>query len=168
MAIDPRFTQTTLFAEAQKARKTPPYPVVLVALCQFLKAGFLLFLLLKVCDLGGVFNSNDQTAIGQVMMYGIMAVLVGGALYFSNSGYRLLRLEKSARRQLMWNIVAGWLLFGTSMNGILFGQGPFISAWPNRILISVLVLDLFLYCCLAFYPNVAESFGDNNESDLLP
>jgi len=149
-------------------KRALPYPVILVALCQFLKAGFLVFFALKISDYGAAFRPGNQQDVNEVILCIFVVVMIGAALYFIASGYQLLQLDKSARRRLMWNMVAGWLIFGTSMNGILFGQGPFVADWPTRILICVLILDAFLYCCLAFYPGVAEAFGEKDGSDLLP
>jgi hypothetical protein len=145
-----------------------PFPVTLVALVQLAKAGFLLFLALKVCGFGEAFTTQDAGGSSLVIVCALMALLIGFALYIGNNGFGLLRLEKSARRTLMWNIVAGWLLYGVSFNGLLFGESPFIGTWTNRTIISVFLLDTFLYCCLAFYPDVAQAFGEKDGSDYLP
>ncbi|MGA7244072.1 MAG: hypothetical protein WBX19_12860 [Terracidiphilus sp.] len=168
MDVDDPSWKATRPAGLQDGKKRPPVPVFLVALFQFLKAGFLLFLLLKLWGFGAALNDPDKTLFGEVIMGGATAILIGGAVYFSLSALGLLRLERSARRKLMWNILAGWLVFGMSFSGIFFGEGPFIGTWQTRTLICAFLLDSFLYCCLAFYPDVAKAFGDKDETDFLP
>ena len=167
MAVDPFWSQATAPRQAPVAKK-PPFPIVLVALVQFIKAGFVLFLGLEICGFGATFKSPEMTRVGQILLTGLLAIMIGFAFYFARNGVLLLQLERLARRRLMWNILAGWLLYGTSFSGMFFGESPFIASWPNRIVICVLILDSFLYCCLAFYPDVAKAFGDENQSDFLP
>jgi hypothetical protein len=167
MAVDPFWNQATAPRQVPVPKK-PPIPIVLVAVVQFLKAGVLVFLALAFCGFGAVFTSSDTTKVGLILLSMVLAALLAIAIYLIRSGVLLLQLEKTARRRLMWNIVAGWLIYGTSFSGILFGESPFIASWPNRIVICVLLLDSFLYCCLAFYPDVARAFGDENQTDILP
>ncbi len=122
-----------------------PFPVTLVALVQFLKAGFLLFLALEVCGFGTAFTAKDVTTLGLIIACVLMAVLIGLAAYVGTNGLGLWRLERAARRTLMWNIAAGWLIYGVSLGGMFFGESPFIGSWTNRTLISVFLLDTFLY-----------------------
>jgi len=168
MDLDPQRMRESAAGSIPKITKGLPFPIVLVALFQFLKAGLLLFLAYTFTGYGAAFTTNDMTVFGLVIFCGAMALLGGGALYFAAIGVKLLRLEKSARRTLMWNILAGWLLFGVSFNGLFFGEGPFIDSWKGRSLICVLVLDVFLYCCLVFYPGVAEAFGEQGDADIFP
>lgn len=168
MDLDPQRIRESAAGNVPKTRKSPPFPIILVALFQFLKAGLLLLFAYVFTDYGAAFKAKDPTAFGLVMLCGAMALLGGGALYFARIGIRLLRLERSARRTLMWNILAGWLLFGVSFNGLFFVEGPFIDSWKGRSLICVLVLDVFLYSCLVFYPGVAEAFGEQGDADIFP
>ena len=122
MTIDPLWHQATTRQDAPKNKV--PFPIVLVALFQFIKAGALIFLALALCGFGAVFTSSDTTTIGLILLSMVLAVILVIAIYLIRSGVLLLKLEKTARRRLMWNIAAGWLIYGTSFSGLLFGQTP--------------------------------------------
>jgi hypothetical protein len=142
---------------------------VLVALFQFAKAAFILYFVIALWRNREGFSDRGQFPSAQPILYAALVILIAIAGSCVRNGIGLLRLDKSARRRVMWNIIVGWAIYGVSFSGILFGESPFIGSWPNRILVSALLVDVFLYSCLAFYPDVASAFGESDESDdFLP
>ena len=169
MSADPGLKQVAIPEPVQPARRKPPGPVALVALSQFTKATLILFFVSVLWRNREGFSGHGQFPAAEPILYVALAILVAIAASFLRNGIGLLRLDKSSRRRVMWNIVEGWVIYGVSFSGVFFGESPFISSWPNRIVVSVLLVDLILYSCLAFYPDVARAFGESDESDeLLP
>ena len=166
---DPGWKQVAIPERVQAARRMPPGPVVLVALSQFTKATFILFFVTMLWRNREGLRGQGQFPSAELILYAALAILVAIAASFLRNGIGLLRLDKSSRRRVMWNIVEGWVIYGVSFSGVFFGESPFISSWPNRIVVSILIVDLILYSCLAFYPDLAKAFGESDESDeLLP
>lgn len=168
MSVGPVSKQLINSEHVQRRRAKPPGPVMLVALFQFAKAAVILSLVVALWRTGEQLSDKSQFSVGQLLLDIGLAVLVAIAGAWLRNGIGLLRLDKASRRRVMWNIVAGWSLYGISFTGMFFGQSPFVSSWPFRILGGVLLVDLFLYCCLAYYPDVARAFGDTNDTDFLP
>ncbi|MGD0911974.1 MAG: hypothetical protein ABR928_08765 [Terracidiphilus sp.] len=65
---------------------------------------------------------------------------------------------------LITAIVNCWMIGTASFNGPLFGGGILPGNWQNRTFICVLLVDLLVYGCLAWYPNVSEAFETHKTS----
>jgi hypothetical protein len=165
----PALKQVATPERAQDAWRKPPVPVVLVALSQFAKAAFILFFVTVLWRNREGFSHKGQFPGALPILYIALAILIAIAGSCLRNGMGLLKLEKSSRRRVMWNIVEGWMIYGVSFSGMFFGENPFIASWPNRIVVGVLIVDLFRYSCLTFYPDVGRAFGESDEADeLLP
>jgi hypothetical protein len=77
-------------------------------------------------------------------------------------GWGLWTLQNWARENLIGMILLCWLCGGISFNGFLFGEGIVMDDWSRQTLVCALILDLTVFCCLVFYPDVRKAFGERD------
>jgi hypothetical protein len=147
--------------DASSAEAARPLSITLVSGFQVLKAGYLLFLFAEcwrvLLAFPGPGKFNDVDLLFRDLLILLLPV---GAVYSLVIGWGLWRMRPWARKMLIAAIVSCWMNGSFSFNGPLFGGGIFIVSWQDRTLICVLLVDLLLYGCLAWYPNVREAFGE--------
>ncbi|MFZ0305918.1 MAG: hypothetical protein WAL75_24750 [Terracidiphilus sp.] len=144
---------------AQSIRATRPFAVTLVAGFQLFKAAYLLFLFEKwrvFSTLPGP-GKIDSNALFRDLF---VLFLPAAAIYSLAIGWGLWRMQRWARELLIAAIINCWMIGSVSFNGLLFGGGVFLDNLEVKVLVCVLVLNLLIYGCLAWYPGVAEAFGE--------
>lgn len=155
-------------------RKTRPGLVTLIALFQFFRAVFLLL----VAALIWIY---PDMKFGSLTFWEIVYVASNGAgkpgfltpviaLYAAVIGWGLWSLNKWARNLLMvtsglsafrWirYFAMDWAVSGTEVSRNLPSLKPGFEQQSVYLLVA---LDALIFCCLAFYPDVAEAFGKRN------
>jgi len=141
-------------------------PVTLVALFQFFKAGFLSLIFWRAWQAHLSWTAAGQsgddpfaqkiTADPSVLLLPLMAIV------FIVFGFGLWFLQDWARRTLVFMILLCWLNGGISFNGLLFGQSVLMNEWNRQALLSVFMVDLLVFCCLVFYPDVKRAFAERD------
>jgi hypothetical protein len=152
--------------QANFARKRRPVPITLVALFQFFKAGYLLFIFWEAWMAHLSWTARELPAedpfVQQLIkdpLFLLLPLVAIGSIAF---GWGLWQLQKWARNYLMFLIAFGWAEGGFSFNNYLFGGNLIMPVWQRRTTLCVFLLDLFVFCCLAFYPEVGKAFGERD------
>ncbi len=139
-----------------------PFSVSLVAGFQVFKAGFLLLYFAQSWRILLAFPKPGKIDDISLFRYVFILSLPVVAIYSLAIGYGLWRMRRWARQALMITIINCWMIGSVSFNGPLLGAGIFMDNWETEALIGALILDLLIYGCLAWYPGVADAFGESS------
>ena len=161
---------------APKERDTPqlksrPGLITLIALFQFSKAGLLLIVIALVLE-------YPEIQWGSLPLWGLVYIASNGAgrpglvtllivVYSVIIGWGLWVLRRWARNILM--VTSGlttlrWIRY-LSINAIISGtesgrhMRTLKPGFEQQSVYLLVLLDALVFCCLAFYPDVAEAFG---------
>jgi hypothetical protein len=161
----------------QRTTRTASYPIVVIALFQFLKAGFLFYMFLQFWHgfAGWVASGRPGESLFLrsfldrpfVILFPVLSVA------FVVIGWGLLTLRNWARGVLLATIVGTWVggRYGghLSLDALIFGDNVDLRHAHFGTLICLFFLDLFVFCCLAFYPDIAKTFGQRPEkTEIIP
>lgn len=148
------------------ARTSRPVPVTLVALFQLFKAGFLSVIFLRAWQAHLSWTASGQsgddplaqqiTADPSVLLLPLMVIV------YVVFGVGLWKLQNWARKNLVLMILLCWLNGGLSFNGFLFGKSIWMNEWNRQTLVAVFVLDLLVFCCLVYYPDIKKAFAERD------
>jgi hypothetical protein len=150
--------------DASSAEIARPFSITLVSGFQFFKAIYLVFFFAKSWKVLLAFPVPGKIDAEGLFRYLFLLMLPVAAVYSLVIGWGLWRLRGWARRLLISAIVNCWMIGTASFNGPLFGGGILPANWQNRTLICVLLVDLLVYGCLAWYPGVSEAFDAHRTS----
>jgi hypothetical protein len=150
-----------------------PFTVTLIALFQFCKAGFLVVLLVLIGIYPDMrFGSETFWEIVYVASNGagkpglltpliaIYAAVIGWGLWSLNKWARNLLMVTSGLSALRWVRYFGmnWAVSGTEVSRTF----PSLkSGFEQQSVYLLVALEVLVFCCLAFGPDVAEAFGRN-------
>jgi hypothetical protein len=136
-----------------------PIPVVLIALYEFAKAGYLLFVFYSVWaprKSGPAGGAADPLVFALPFFATVMII----------AGIGLLGLQRWARHMFL----LGGLLSLPWLPSLPFRPpyylGPIVDYHslepflPRTAMLAIVVIDVVVYVALMFYPDVAESFGE--------
>jgi hypothetical protein len=155
---------------AQQPRRSVPFPVILIALFQFFKAGFLLYLFLPFWhDYSGwaasgrpagpfLQNLFDKSFIVLFPALSVVLVVIG---------WGLLSLKDWARKLLIVAIICTWIRGRFSLDALFFSNSVDLRHQHYQVLVCVFLLDLFVFGSLVFYPDIAKTFGEKEDESLL-
>lgn len=149
----------------QPVSRKPPWPIVLIAVFQFVKAGYLLYLSVIFWNAysAWVAAGRPETPFLKSFLDNPFIVLFPVlAIGFVVLGFGLFQLRRWARQWLLWNTVICWADGGFSFSGLFFGDTVVIRHWHMHTVICVFLLDLFVFCCLAFYPDITKTVSDSD------
>lgn len=141
-----------------------PFSITLVSTFQVFKAGCLLFLFAEYWRVLFAFPVPGKIDADGLFRYLFILLLPVAAVCSLVIGCGLWRVRPWARNMLITAIVNCWMIGTASFNGPLFGGGILPGNWQNRTFICVLLVDLLVYGCLAWYPNVSEAFETHKTS----
>jgi hypothetical protein len=145
-------------------RKKRPVVITLVAFFQFFKAGYFALLFWKIWDSHRFWAAQgkptDDPLVNQLVKDPIFLLFPAISIALIIFGLGLWNLENWARKNLAFLILLCWCNGGLSLNGYLFGKDGLMSRWDLPTLACVFLLDLFVFCCLVFYPDVGRIFGE--------
>jgi hypothetical protein len=160
---------------SQPPTRRPPYPVILIALFQFFKSEFLLYLFLQFwhgystwAAAGRPYQSDFlQSFLGRPFII----VFPVASIAFIVIGWGLLRLKAWARGFLIGAILCTWIggKFGShlSLNALFFSKDVDLGHLGLPTILFVFLIDLFVFCSLVFYPDIAKTFGEKEDQDIL-
>ncbi|HEY1581262.1 MAG TPA: hypothetical protein VGF82_29690 [Terracidiphilus sp.] len=162
-------------SNAQQSARKPPYPVILIALFQFFKAGFLGLLFVRFWRGFSGWASSGRQATGPflqsfldqpfVILFPVLSVL------FVVIGLGLLNRRAWARKFLIGAIICTWIggRFGShlSLDALFFSNGIDLRQEHLPTIFCAFILDLFVFCTLVFYPDIAKTFGEKEDQDFL-
>jgi hypothetical protein len=167
-AVEPQAT-----GNAQRSKRSVPYPVILIALYQFFKAGFLLYLFLRfwIGYSGWAASGRPDSPFLQgfldepfIVLFPVLSVV------FVVIGWGLLNLRAWARGFLIGAIICTWLggRYGNhlSLDALFFSNGVDLRHQHYQVLICVFLLDLLVFGSLVFYPDIAKTFGEKEGGNL--
>ena len=147
--------------------KSVPYPIIPIALFQFLKAGFLFYLFLQFWHgySGWAASGRPDTPFLQNFLDKPFIVLFPAlSVVFVAIGWGLLNLKAWARGYLIGAIICTWIggRFGShlSLDALFFSNGVDLRHQHFQTLVCVFLLDLFVFSILVFYPDIAKTFGE--------
>jgi hypothetical protein len=169
--VNPAVETETATKNAQRTRRKPPYLVVLIALFQFFKSGFLLYLFLRFwhdylawAAAGRPYDSFLPDSFFMILFPALSVVYVV-------IGWGLLKLRPWARGFLIGAIICTWIggRYGShlSLDILFFSNGMNLGHQRLSTIFCVFLLDLFVFCSLVFYPDIAKTFGQREDEDLL-
>jgi hypothetical protein len=138
-----------------------PFQVVLIAMLQFAKGGFLL---VAAAFLKFSPNSLPHPEAFSQMLYiaargkelnGILVPAFG--LYLIYIGIQLLRLRRATRRNLA---ISSALTIALSLQRLgIFGESNMTSHFDRQTLYIIILLDLTVYIYLTFHPEITKAFN---------
>lgn len=159
--------------------RRPPYPVILIALFQFFKGGFLLYVFARFWHgyLGWAASGRPYESgfLEDLLNRPFMILLPVLSVVFVVIGFGLLSLREWARAFLIGAIICTWFgatRFGSdfilrfSLDALFFTDGVDSHHQHLAIIACVFLLDLFVFGSLVFYPDIAKTFGEK-EDDLI-
>jgi hypothetical protein len=169
--MDPAIEREITSGNTQRPLRKAPYPVVLIALFQFFKSGFLLYLFLQFCHgysaravAGRPYDSAFLDSIFMILFPALSVVYVV-------IGWGLLKLRPWARGFLIGAIICTWVggRYGShlSLDVLFFSNGMNLGQQRLSTIFCVFLLDLFVFCTLVFYPDIAKTFDQREDKDLL-
>jgi hypothetical protein len=177
MPDDSAAEQDFLSKSPHPVSRKPPWPIVFIALFQFFKAGYLLYLstvFWKTYSLWAAAGRPGNSSFLQIFLNSPFLVLLPAfSIAFIVIGWGLLRLQDWARKILILAIVCTWIgsRHGShpSLDAFLFQNSIDLSHVRFGTTFCVLLLDLLVFCCLVFYPDIAKTFGEpTNDMDIIP
>ncbi len=147
-------------------RSNRPVPVTLVALFQFFKAGFLALIFCRAWQAhvswAASGQSGDDPLAQQITADPSILVLPLMVIVYIVFGLGLWKLQSWARKNLVVMILLCWFNGGLSFNGFLFGKSIWMNEWNRQTLVAVFLLDLLVFCCLVYYPDVKKAFAEHD------
>jgi hypothetical protein len=142
-------------------RVRPPFQVVLIAVFQFLKAGFLLFVagyLLVAPE--SLPHSAEFSQVLTIAAHGkdLTGILVPAfGFYLIYIGVALLLLRKRTRRNLA---ISSVITICVSLDRLgIFGDTSLTSQFDRETLYILILTDLAVYIYLAFHPEINRTFN---------
>jgi hypothetical protein len=159
---------------AQRPARSVPYPVVLIALFQFFKAGFLLYLFLQFCHGYSAWAGSGRPPspfLQDFLDKPFIILFPALSVVFVVIGWGLLALQDWARKFLIGAIICTWIggRFGNhlSLDALFFSNGVDLRHQHYQVLICIFLLDLFVFGSLVFYPDIAKTFGEKEDESLF-
>jgi hypothetical protein len=153
---------------AQRPRKSVPYPIILIALFQFFKAGYLLYLFHHFWRGFSGWSASGNSPFPRDFLDGPWIVLFPAlSVVLVVIGCGLLSLQGWARKLLIVAIICTWIRGGFSLDALFFSNSVDLRHQHYQVLVCVFLLDLFVFGCLVFYPDIAKTFGER-EGENLP
>jgi hypothetical protein len=159
---------------AQRPRRSVPYPIILIAIFQFFKAGFLLYVFVHFWHGYSAWAASGRpnTPFLQNFLDTPFIVLFPAlSIVFVVIGWGLLNLKAWARGFLIGAIICTWIggRFGNhlSLDALFFSNDVNLRHQHFQTLVCVFLLDLFVFGSLVFYPDIAKTFGEK-EGENLP
>jgi len=137
-----------------------PFPLVLIASFQFLKAGFLigvaalLWIAPEMLPHSSTFSQMLFIAAHGKDISGFLVPFFG--LYVAYVGYGLSMMRPSFRRNLA---ISSAITIAVSLQRLgLFGESSMTSQVDRQTLYILILIDLTIYIYLAYHPEIASSF----------
>jgi hypothetical protein len=159
---------------ARRPTRSVPFPIVLIAVFQFVKAGFLLYLFLQFWrgysgwDASGRPDSPFLRGFLDTPFIILFPVL---SVVFVVVGWGLLNLRAWARKFLIGTIICIWIgsRYGNhlSLDALFFSNSVNLRHERLEIWIGVFLLDFFVFCSLVFYPDIAKTFGEKEGEEII-
>ena len=146
----------------ESVRNVRPFSVTVAALFLGLETSFFLLAFERSWRVLEKFPVPGKISDDELFRYVFVLLLPVLAAYHAVLAWGLWRLRAWARDWLMFVIVYCTLASGTSLSGLMFGKGIFWPSWDQKASTCVLIFDLFIYGCLAWYPDVAKAFGERD------
>ena len=159
---------------AQRPTRSVPYPIILIAIFQFFKAGFLLYLFVKFWHgYSGYAASGgpDSPFLQNFLETPFIVLFPALSVVFVVIACGLLGLKPWARGFLIGAIICTWIggRFGNhlSLDALFFGNSVVLRHHHFQVLLCVFLLDFFVFGSLVFYPDIAKTFGEKEGESLL-
>ena len=155
---------------AQRSTRSVPYPIILIALFQFFKAGYLLYLSHHFWHgySGWAASGRPDGPFLQdlvdepfIVLFPVLSVV------FVVIGCGLLSLKDWARKFLIGAIICTWIRARWSLDALFFSNGVDLRHQHVQVLVCIFLLDFFVFGSLVFYPDIAKTFGEK-EGENLP
>jgi hypothetical protein len=155
----------------QRPLRKVPYPVVLIALFQFFKSGFLLYLFLQFWHAYSAWAAEGRPYDSAFLDSFFMILFPALSVVYVVIGWGLLKLRPWARGFLIGAIICTWVAgkYGShlSLDVLFFSNGMNLGHQRLATIFCVFLLDLFVFCTLVFYPDIAKTFAEKDNDDLL-
>lgn len=155
---------------AQRSRRSVPYPVILIALFQFFKAGFLLYLFLPFWRGYSGWAASGRPAgplLQNLFDKSFIVLFPALSVVLVVIGWGLLSLKDWARKLLIVAIICTWIRGRFSLDVLFFSNSVDLRHQHYQVLVCVFLLDLFVFGSLVFYPDIAKTFGEKEDEGLL-
>jgi hypothetical protein len=155
---------------AQLRTRSVPYPIILIALFQFFKGGFLFYLFFQFWHgySGWAASGRPASPFLQdfvdkpfIILFPVLSVV------FVVIGWGLLALQDWARKLLIVAIICTWIRGRFSLDALFFSNSADLRHQHFQVLVCVFLLDLFVFGSLVFYPDIAKTFGEKEDESLL-
>lgn len=167
---DDRAAERETTGNAQQPTRFVPYPIILIALFQFFKAGFLLYLFVPFWHdyLGWAASGRPADPLLQDLFDKSFIVLFPAlSVVLVVIGFGLLSLKDWARKLLIMAIICTWIRARFSLDALFFSDSVDLRHQHYHVLVCVFLLDFFIFGSLVFYPDIAKTFGEK-EGENLP
>jgi hypothetical protein len=162
--VNDPYQNVAFSARPLKALRIRPHAVTAIALFQFARAGLiLLFALSKWLEPNARLDSRLDT---KILVYiaarqnASSILLPLSAIFVAAVGWGLWRLKTWARTTLI--TTSGVTVFLWSRRFAFdwaIGSNTLQSTAQVQTIYAVILIDLLIFCCLSFYPDVADAFG---------
>lgn len=156
--------------DAQRSRRSVPYPIILIALFQFFKAGFLLYLFLPFWHGYSGWAASGRPAgpsFQNLLDKSFIVLFPALSVVLVVIGWGLLSLKDWARKLLIVAIICTWIRGRFSLDALFFSNSIDLRHQPYQVLVCCFLLDLFVFGSLVFYPDIAKTFGEKQGENLL-
>ena len=171
---DDQATKRDTTGHAQRPTRPIPFPIILIALFQFFKAGFLLYLFVKFWHgySGYAAPGGPDSPFPQNFLETPFIVLFPAlSVVFVVIGWGLLGLKAWARGFLIGAIICTWIGSRSgnhlSLDALFFSNSVILRHHHFQVLLCVFLLDFFVFGSLVFYPDIAKTFGEKEGEGLL-
>lgn len=148
--------------------KVRPFPVTLIALFQFFRAALVICIVASILafpdwhlDSRLELKALTYLVAQKPLPSGLLSLVILPALgiYFLVVGTALWRLQKWARNLLLTTTgLTAFLWMRRFVFDSILGDTTVIDPTARHLVYAVVMLDILIFCCLAFYPDVAEAF----------
>lgn len=146
--------------------RTRPLPVTLIALYEFVKAAYVLFVFRSVVSLHKASIAAGQADAEPFSLDPFVLVLPIFVILLVVAGFGLWARQPWARHLFLvgGTLSLPWLpiypLRVQMMWGPIFDYHLLQPYMPRAVMSAMLVIDLLVYASLVLYPDVAQSFGE--------
>jgi hypothetical protein len=154
----------------RKPQQTPsrPLPITLIALYEFVKAAYVLFVFQTVWSLHKANLAAGQTDADPFSHNPLVLALPIFVLLLVVAGFGLWTMQPWARHLFLVGgaLSLPWLpifpLRVQMMWGPIFDYHLLEPYMPRAVMSTMIVIDLLVYAALVCYPDVAQSFGESS------